>query len=148
MIEAVDKGKIDVGKAAKIAKKMPKAEQAAAVAAETTTAVDRVGNQLTTEQSRIFGDEYLFDDLIEHLAEVRRGVKALRELPAGNNLHLHRQLVNRLIRELASEIEASRPYAICPYCEGRGRHCGACQKTGIAIKKTYDGAPKSERAEV
>ena len=45
-------------------------------------------------------------------------------------------------KSLRTRLKSAMPYAICPYCKGKG--CGACHNSGFLNKNTYEAAPKIE----
>jgi len=83
-------------------------------------------------------------DEIQHLMTQVSRVKSLtlQAYHAGDSLYaaLNPSSFEAECENVYRELRALKPYAVCPYCAGRG--CKACLKRGWVGQFTYDAAPK------
>jgi len=68
------------------------------------------------------------------------------ECPAGQYfLRTHQDIVKRL-KECAANIRSGIPYAVCPYCKGKGNDCKRCSGScGYVNEATYRGFPETAK---
>ncbi len=68
--------------------------------------------------------------------------------PVGIHMASHRQEWPDQLNMMRHNLKQSRPYSVCPYCEGSGRKCEGCKGAGWAGKDIFDRAPKDYQARV
>jgi hypothetical protein len=84
----------------------------------------------------VFRDAKLIDSARLALASAETLAAQLRDSSAGKFFNL-KQFRART-REAKALLEETRPFAICPYCEGR--KCSACAQTGVVPKEVHQQA--------
>lgn len=103
---------------------------------ETDVHYDYLEQPLTDQQAAVFDHEPLIDETIGLLKAVQRNAKQLSETTAGKFLNL--KLLRAATKDAIGYLEATRPYALCPYCDGR--KCTACANVGIVPKEVLEQA--------
>lgn len=128
---AVDAGEVSVSKAAKSITKANTEKQEQPLHERR----DRVGNVLTYEQEQVFDYGLFIGNIVRKLKEATNRASHVKKTPAGNFLNLRR--FRAVIKEAESLLNATVPFAVCPYCEGR--KCMTCGETGMVPKEVYEG---------
>lgn len=97
---------------------------------------DKLKQEIPEKLHRVFEAEDLFDTAVNESRSLASAIKNVSQSAAGKFLNI--TAVNRLIREIRTAIDDARPYALCPYCEGR--KCSACAQSGIVPKNVLEQA--------
>ena len=112
------------------------------------TVVDKDGKPVPKSLEPLFKRAKEFEALCKSLDDIAKAVEKLAAEPIG--VHLHAQSVVADLQNAKSAIRFSKPYAVCPYCKGkgevRGDNCGACRKSGFVGRNKLKGAPEEMRA--
>lgn len=83
-----------------------------------------------------FLDEEFIDQAIGHVKAATKAAQHVADSKAGGFLNIKQ--FRSLMRDAQKLLNATRPYAICPYCEGR--KCSACAHVGVVPKEVLDQA--------
>lgn len=87
---------------------------------------DCLGHELPPDLVPVFASLPLAGDIEKNLKAALRGAKELCEVAAG--VFIDKPGLYGDIRNAIKEIQAKRPYTVCPGCEGRG--CHQCDHNG------------------
>ena len=95
---------------------------------------DGAGQEIPEELKQIFIDAKEFDAWLKKLTEISRGVTALKKNPAIT--WVNNQLFGSAMRMLREIIRDSKPYAICPVCNGI--KCDTCHDSGVVSEPVFE----------
>ena len=103
-----------------------------------------------------FPDSTLIDETLSALARFKGCVTALigdigasgDGDPCGFRLRDYRQEWAKTIEAMRRNLKCERPYAVCPYCEGKQRRCDGCKGQGWVGRACYESAPREMKEAV
>ena len=82
-----------------------------------------------------------FNSLSRSISAIQKGAESLIAKAGGERLNM--SAVKTAVKDLRSAITVASPYAVCPYCKGKG--CKQCDELGWIHKDRWDGIPKERR---
>jgi hypothetical protein len=104
--------------------------------------VDRVGNELP----RNLVDVFLKGKEIQSMSRTLSTIEnEFVNLCSTHNLAVRHFPFDRFkvdIENARNDIRCAEPYAVCPYCKGKGKSCKACKAAGWITKSMYEHAPR------
>lgn len=107
--------------------------------------VDGTGKVVPKDLEEVFAQVSGFSNVLSHCTQIKKALNALMEGPAGRCLcekAVDKQILKDL-QNLRSAIKFATPYAVCPYCKGRG--CNACGDSGWVPELVYNSAPSEKK---
>lgn len=113
--------------------------------AEAQKIVDGTGKPVPKDLEDVFATTKGFDDAMNHCTQIKKAVNALIEGPAGRCLcekAVDKQILKDL-QNVRSAIAFAKPYAVCPYCKGKG--CQACGDSGWVPERVFKSAPSEKK---
>jgi hypothetical protein len=97
---------------------------------------DELEQVVPTNLIQVFHDGEMVDQTIGHLKAAVKVAGDLHSSRAGKFFNVKQ--FRSLAKEMQKLLESTRPFAICPYCEGR--KCSACAHVGIVPKEVHQQA--------
>lgn len=164
--DAVTAGDVSVSDAAKVADAPPEAQDAAVDAVKAGKAktaseaiiqpvpvpTDALGHAITVAASEAFGHLVKFTAIDSLVRELQKSIDELSRLPGGEQLLRHltptgneAKKINKSehLNALKRDLKFTRPYSICPYCEGKGKAgCKGCSGLGWVAEITWKNCPE------
>jgi hypothetical protein len=175
--KAVDEGEVSISDGATVLT-LPKAEQAAAVAAvrngeartvraavtkeseedEEKELTDAEGHPVTVRTTDAFSNLDRFTAIDSLCRQLQTAISELATLPGGEHL---RQCVRAVGSEekviyksehldtLKRDLKFTRPHSVCPYCEGRGhKSCKGCSGLGWVTRTVWNDADEKVKKQL
>ena len=88
-----------------------------------------------------FRDQFL--SFMQIVSNLKRDLRKLAKQTGGEQLLGEMNILERGLDSIRGTIKFARPFAICPYCEGRDSdNCEACKGLGWLNEHQYHQAPK------
>lgn len=99
-------------------------------------------NKVPEELSEVFLQKKLIDGWINEIGKINNEVQNRIDNRENFLSLLKYSKFKADIKNLQNTLKAARPFALCPYCGGRGKGCKACKGVGFCNKLSYDAAPR------
>lgn len=99
---------------------------------------DYLGTPVPSHAHKAFYDEPLIDTAIGFINAAVKAGGEVNDSDAGKFLNLKQY--RALLKDAKALLEATRPFAVCPYCHGR--KCSACAQIGVVPKEVHQQAQK------
>ncbi len=151
-------GEVSIDAAAKVAE-LPKQKQEriivrGASAVKAAAAKVREGKVEPPSIESPFPESILVDDALSAVTKLKNILTQLlgdvgndREGDqCGFHMRPHRQEWPKQLDAMRFVLKHYRPYAVCPYCEGKAKGCRGCNGIGWVGQDTFDKAPKDMQA--
>lgn len=84
-----------------------------------------------------------FAALVNKVGAIRTAMEKIKDEPCGRLVNFSN--IIRDCENLQSGIKFAAPFAVCPYCKGKG--CNPCKSLGWMNKLAFDKVPKDKRDE-
>ncbi len=98
-----------------------------------------------------------FKDATGLMAKLQSEINEIAQGPAGDQLRtcLNPEksgdkllMKSRHLEELKRDVRGTRPYSVCPWCQGMGDGCGKCSGTGWVSKLTWKDIPEDIKGRI
>ena len=91
--------------------------------------------------AKTFESQTTYRSLIAKIGAIRKEILDLALEEGGEKILIHNVRVE--VKNLLEILHAATPFAVCPYCGGKG--CDECENYGWMTKDRYSGIPKERR---
>ena len=103
--------------------------------------VDGKGDPVPPKFHDAFKEVSNYKYALEQIKELSKTVEGIAVREEGS-AYLDVSNIAGHLNSLMQVLKSSMPYAICPYCEGKGQGCDACKDVGYVTKTIWDYAPE------
>lgn len=119
--------------------------------------MDAEGHEVPESCLEAFANLERFKALDSQMRELQKAIDELSRLPGGENLKVRLtptgaegKTVNKhaSLNELKRDIKFTRPHSVCPWCQGKGKNCKACNGRAWVEKMTWDNADADTKAQL